>query len=111
MIAIRYPHLDQFGSLGIRYWSDGCSAQFQSQFAFQLTTLFPSRINVIRYYNERHHGKGPIDSIGGYIKNTVCNIDGEKIVIYTPLDFTKSAQKLVKRNSRVCAFGRKRCND
>ena len=110
MIAIRYPHLDQFGSLGIRYWSDGCSAQFRFQFAFQLTTHFPSRINVIRYYNERHHGKCPIDSIGGYIKSTVYNIDGEKIVIHTPLDFNKSAQKLVKRNA-VCVFAKKKCND
>ena len=64
-ITIRYPHCDQCCSLSIHLWSDGCTAKFQSQFVFQLvTTLFPSRINVIRYYNKRHHGKDPMDGIG-----------------------------------------------
>ena len=70
-ITIRYPHLHQFGSLGIHLWSDGCSAQFRSRFVFQLTKFFPSRINVIRYFNERHHEKDPMDVIGGCIKNAV----------------------------------------
>ena len=50
-IYIRYPHLDQFVSLGIHLWSDGCSVQFRSWFVFQLTKLFPNQIIVIRYYN------------------------------------------------------------
>ena len=95
-ITIRYPKLDQFGSLGIHLWSDGCSAQFWSRFVFQLTTLFPSRINVIRFYNDRHHGKGPVDDIGGCIKNAVYRAVMAEKLLYTLLDFTKSAQKLVK---------------
>lgn len=55
----------------IHLWSDGCAAQFRSRFVFRLTTLFPENYTVIRYYNERHHGKGPMDGIGGCIKNKV----------------------------------------
>ena len=69
MITIRYPHLGQFGSLYIHLWSDGYSVQFRYRFVFQLTTLFPSRTNVNRYYKECQDGKGSVDSIGGSIKS------------------------------------------
>ena len=59
------------GGVTIHLWSDGCAAQFRSRFVFRLTTLFPENYTVIRYYNERHHGKGPMDGIGGCIKNKV----------------------------------------
>ena len=95
-ITIRYPHLDQFGFLGIHLWSDGCSRQFRSRFAFQLTTLFSSRVNVIRYYNECHHGKDFIDVIGGCIKNAAYRAVMAERLLHTPLDFTKSAKKLLK---------------
>ena len=62
-ITTGYPYLDQFGSLGIHLSSYGCSAQFWSQFVIQLTMLFPSRINVIRYYFKRHNEKGFLNGI------------------------------------------------
>ena len=34
--------------------------------------------------------------IGRWIKSAVNSSDGGKIVVYTPLDFTKNTQKLVK---------------
>ena len=96
-VTIRYLYLDQFGCLNILLWSDGCSTQFQSWFVFQLMTLFPSRVNTIRYYNQRPHGTGSTDDIGVFIKSAIYRaVMVEKIVIHTPLDFTKSAWKLVK---------------
>ena len=110
-VIIRYPHLDQFGSIDIHLWSDGCSTPNRFRFVFQLTTFFPSWLNLIRYYNEHYHGKEPMVGIGECIKSTAYRaVMAEKIVTKTPLDFTKSALKSGKRN-RVCAFVRKRCFD
>ena len=44
-------------------WSDGCSTQFRSQFIFKLLSSIESLLNIAWCYNERHHGKGPIDGI------------------------------------------------
>ena len=50
-------------------WSDGCSAQCQSQFVFKLLSSIDSSLSITWCYNERHHGKGPMDGIGGTLKN------------------------------------------
>ena len=51
-------------------WSDGCVSQFGSSFVFALITHFnPDTIQW--YYNDRHHGKGPMDRVGETVKNMV----------------------------------------
>lgn len=52
-------------------WSDGCAAQFRSRFVFYLIARMDEMYQVEWCYNERHHGKGPMDEIGGTIKNKV----------------------------------------
>lgn len=53
-------------------WSDGTGAQFGSRFIFKLlaTSIFSER-SLTWLYNERHHGKGPMDVIGGTVKNVI----------------------------------------
>ena len=53
-------------------WSDGMSAHFRSRFIFKLlaSTLFLENENFC-FYNERHHGKCPMDVVGGTLKNVV----------------------------------------
>ena len=52
-------------------WSDGCASQFRSRFAFALMTHFSPDYTIQWYYNERHHGKGPMDGVGGTVKNMI----------------------------------------
>ena len=49
-------------------WSDGCSTQFGFQFIFKLLSSVDSFLNITWCCNERHHGKEPIDGIGGTLK-------------------------------------------
>ena len=51
--------------------SDGCGSQFRSKFVFKLLTTIYPEMNLEWHYNEAHHGKGPIDGIGGAVKNAV----------------------------------------
>ena len=51
--------------------SDGCASQFRSKFVFKLLTLIFPEMNIECHYNEARHGKGPMDGIGGAVKNTV----------------------------------------
>ena len=51
-----YPHLPH--DIIIHLWSDGCASQFRLRYVFHLATVFPKNFKVIRYYNERHNGKG-----------------------------------------------------
>ena len=51
--------------------SDGCASQFRSKFVFKFLTLIFPEMNIEWHYNEAHHGKGPMDGIGGAVKNTV----------------------------------------
>lgn len=90
----RINHRDD--TLKIYLWSDGCAAQFRSRYVFHLTTTFPECYKVIRYYNERHHGKGPMDGIGGCVKNVVYRaVLSEKVVIGSPSDFAEFANREV----------------
>jgi len=48
-------------------------------------------------YNERHHGKGPMDGIGGTLKNCVYrDTMSGKCFINTPMEFAEYADKTVK---------------
>ena len=50
---------------------DGCTAQFPSRYIFiMLTPMFLGKY-VRWYYNEAHHGRGHMDSIGGTVKHTI----------------------------------------
>ena len=46
-------------------WSDGCPSQFWSRFVFALMTHFNPDYTIQWYYGERHHGKDPMDVLGG----------------------------------------------
>ena len=46
-------------------WGDGCATQFRSRFVFIFLSTFDKSVNLTWYYNERHHGKGTIDGVGG----------------------------------------------
>ena len=50
-------------------WSDGMGTQFQSKFIFQLLAgaMFSNK-PLCWLYNERHHGKVPMDDVSGTIK-------------------------------------------
>ena len=50
-------------------WRDGCATQFRSPFVFHLIARMDKKFKVKWCYNERPHGKGPMDGIGSTIKN------------------------------------------
>ena len=91
-----HPHLQLFDSLKIAIWSDGCAAQFRSRYVFRLTHEFDGKFVVTRFYNEKHHGKGPMDGIGGCVKNKLFReVKCHKITISTPREFATAATRLV----------------
>ena len=78
-------------------WSDGCASHFRSRFVFILQSY-----QVVRYYNDRHRGKGPMDGIGDCVKNVVFRaVLSEKAVIHSPGDFAHSADSKIKGVSVV----------
>ena len=77
-------------------WIDGCGGQFRSQYVFALVSEIDSKVEVNWYYNERHHGKGPIDGIGGPIKNKVYrDVMSNKCLIKNAKDFAEYANKTI----------------
>ena len=58
-------------SLILRFWSDGCSGQFRSRFVFFLLSRFELEHTIFWHYNERYHGQGPMDGVGGTIKHRI----------------------------------------
>ena len=53
-------------------WSDGMGADFRPRSVFKLlaSTVLPNK-SLTWCYNERHHGKGPMDGVGETVKNVV----------------------------------------
>ena len=48
------------------------------------------------FYNERHHGKGPMDSVGRTMKNVIFGkVKSGQIVVHTPKEFSDAAMKFV----------------
>ena len=77
-------------------WSDGCAAQFKSSFVFKLLADYRPNIQVERIYNEAHHGKGPIDRIGGTVKNVVYRqVKSGNVTINTAKQFFDAANRFV----------------
>ena len=48
------------------------------------------------FYNERQHGKDPMDGVGGTIKNVIFRkVKSGQIVVHTPKEFSDAAMKFV----------------
>ena len=52
-------------------WSNGCAEQFQSRYVIFLLSRMDRTVNLRWFYNKQHQGKGPMDGVGGTIKNQV----------------------------------------
>ena len=76
----------------IHIFSDGCAAQIQSRYVFCLLREIQNHIDIVWHYFEAHHGKCPMDGIGGTIKNMVFNkVLCGSTVINTPKEFAEFA--------------------
>ena len=78
-------------------WSDGMGAQFRSRFVLQILAcaVFQEKY-LVWCYNERHHGKGPMDGVGGTVKNVIFRkVKSGKVVIYSPQEFAEAVKKFV----------------
>ena len=70
----------------LHVWSDGMGAQFRSCFEFQILVgaILPNK-SPMRLHNERHHGKDPMDGVGGTVKNVVFQkVKSGQVAIYLP---------------------------
>ena len=79
------------------FWSGGMGSQFRSHFVFKILsgTLFLEK-EVLWFYNDRHHGKGPMDGVGGTLKNVIFRkVKSGQTVVYTPEDFANVAMEFV----------------
>ena len=86
-----------FQSLRVTFRSDGIGAQFQSRFIFQLLagTKFLNK-SLCWFYNDGHHGKGPMDGVGGTIKNVIFRkFKSGQIVFHTSKEFSNVSMKFV----------------
>ena len=80
----------------LHVWSDGCAGQFRSRYVFSLLSTLDKTVNLRWYYNERHHGKGPMDGVGGTIKNRVYrDVMSNKCLIKSAEEFSNHANKVV----------------
>ena len=77
----------------------GCAPQVWSKFVFKLLTLMHPEIGL-EWSNEAHHGKGPMDGIGGTVKNTVFRkmLSGE-VVIGCPEEFALFVNQICQVDS------------
>lgn len=80
----------------IKFWSDGCSSQFRSQYTFYMMTKFPVEYNIEWHYFQANHGKGAVDGIGGTIKNSVFRrVLSKEVVISGPEHFATFADSIL----------------
>lgn len=91
---IEQIHQKQYPKLII--WSDGCASQFRSKYVFfMLTKMFVGK-EIIWNYNERHHGKGPMDGLGGTVKNVIYRkVMSNMVTINNPKEFASSIEKFL----------------
>ena len=78
-------------------WSDGCAAQFRSRFAFRLLTdRVSDEIKLSWFYNEKIHGKGPMDGAGETAKNVVFRkAKSGFLAIDSPFEFYQAVKNYV----------------
>ena len=66
-------------------------------------THFNPDYTIQRYYNERHHGKGPMDRVGGTVKNMIFQqVKSKKCVINGAKDFAEYTNKII--NDISCLY-------
>ena len=78
-------------------WSDCMDTQFRSRFIFQLLAgkMFLNK-SLCWFYNEGHHGKVPMNEVGGTIQNVIFRKGKSgQIVVHKPKEFSDVAMKLV----------------
>ena len=78
-------------------WSDGMGAQLRSWFVFQILagTILPNK-SLMWLYNEHHHGKDPMDGVGGTVKNVIFRkVKSGQVVIYSTQEFSEAVKTLV----------------
>ena len=78
-------------------WSDGCSAQFRSRFVFRLLTDdFFYGGEFTWNDNKKKHGKGPMDGVGGTVKNIIfCKFKLGFVTIDSLFEFHQAILKFV----------------
>ena len=77
-------------------WSDGIRARFRSRFVFMLLSTIDKATDAEWHYNEAHHGKGPMDGVGGTIKNLVfCAVKSGKVSVRDPEEFAKATNDIL----------------
>ena len=77
-------------------WSDGCASQFRSRFVFKILSQYRPDIHLEWHFNEAHHGKGPMDGIGGTIKNVVFrHVKSGRVVVNSAKEFCDAANQFV----------------
>ena len=72
-------------------------AEFRPRSAFKLlaSTVLPNK-SLTWCYKARHHGKGPMDGVGGTVKTFVFRkAKSGQIVIYSPREFCEAANTFV----------------
>ena len=69
---------------------------FWSKFIIVLMTQFDPDYTIQWYYNERHQGKSPMDSVGGTLKNMIFqHVKLKKCVINGNKDVAEHANKII----------------
>ena len=82
--------------LTLYIWSDGCASQLHSCYVFSLIPCYDHTLNMSWFYKEHHHGKGPMDGVGGTLKNVVFrDVKTEKYTINPTKEFAEYADKRV----------------
>ena len=72
-------------------------AQLRSWFVFQILagTILPNK-SLMWLYNEHHHGKDPMDGVGGTVKNVIFRkVKSGQVVIYSTQEFSEAVKTLV----------------
>ena len=76
-------------------WIDGSYAQIRSRFVFRfLTVNFFDGTELTWNYNEKSHGKGPMDDVGGTVKNIIfCKVKSGFVTIDSPFELYQAILK------------------
>ena len=80
-------------------WCDSCAL---SRFIIQLLTSYSSNLIIRWRYNEAHHGKDPMDGIGGTMKDLVFRqVKSGKVIINSAKEFYELANLYVPSISTI----------
>ena len=96
-VVLKINYMHEIMHENVYVWSDGMTSQFRSHYVYKLlvNTVLPEK-TLSWHYNERHHGKGPIDGIGGMAKNVISRkVKSGQLVVYSPFEFSGAMTKFV----------------